>query len=390
MNTIPKVAVLIGTRPGIIKMAPIVHKLNEQRVEHIVIHTGQHYSGNMDSNIMNDVNLKKPDYHLERPKNCITHAHQTAYMLTGLENILLREKPDVLLVCGDANTNMAGALAARKIHIKVGHVEAGLRSYDWRMPEEHNRVIIDHISDYLFAPTDLSRRNLEADGIRGKIFVVGNTIVDATLQNVKRSLKIYEEYSKRLEEAEPYLLFTIHREETVDNKEILKSLIETIKLLAEVNGFNLIFPVHPRTKKRLNEFGLFSLLRSVHQLKIIEPMNYLKFLSLLLHSSFVLTDSGGLQEESCILGKPCITLRDNTERQETVKIGANHIVGHSSDKLMNAVETVIDRENHNYTWENPFGDGKASERIVETCLYGFPISRFEPSKSSSVQTAIQT
>jgi len=378
MSTIPKIAVLIGTRPGIIKMAPIVHKLCEQRVAHIVIHTGQHYSGNMDSNIMNDVNLKKPDYHLERPKNCITHAHQTAYMLTGLENILLQEKPDVLLVCGDANTNMAGALAARKIHIKVGHVEAGLRSYDWRMPEEHNRVIIDHISDYLFAPTDLSCQNLRADGVNGKIFTVGNTIVDATLQNVKRSTNVHINYCQKLEKEKPYVLVTLHREENVDNQKKLMSLLKAIKSMADVNRFNLIFPIHPRTKKRIYEFKLAPLLSSINNLNLIEPINYLKFLCLLAHSHFVLTDSGGLQEESCILGKQCITLRDNTERQETVDIGSNHIVGSNINKLMKAAATINERLNQNYSWQNPFGDGKASQRIVETCLYGSPSNEFTP------------
>ena len=384
----PKIAVLIGTRPGIIKMAPIVHQLSAYDIPHIVIHTGQHYSYKMDSSIMNDVGLSKPDFHLERPQDCVSHAQQTAYMLTGLEDILLKEKPDVLLVCGDANTNMAGALAARKIHIKVGHVEAGLRSFDWLMPEEHNRVIIDHISDYLFAPTELSKRHLESDGVCGKIFVVGNTIVDATLQNVKRSLENNIEFAKELEKTQPYVLLTLHREENVDDKKVLCTLLKAIKSMVKTDGFKLIFPIHPRTKKRINEFGLSALLQSINKLKIIEPINYLKFLALLMHSNFVLTDSGGLQEESCILGKPCITLRDNTERQETVKIGANHIVGSDINKLMKAVETVKDRYNQNYIWENPYGDGQASKRIVETCIYGSPISQFEQYRALKLPTAI--
>jgi UDP-N-acetylglucosamine 2-epimerase (non-hydrolysing) len=383
-----KIAVLIGTRPGIIKMAPIVHELKSQGVHQILIHTGQHYSGRMDKNIIDDVGLPKPDFHLVRPKNCISHAQQTAYMLTGLEKIFLQEKPDILLVCGDANTNMAGALAARKIHIKVGHVEAGLRSFDWRMPEEHNRVIIDHISDYLFAPTDLSRQNLETDGVNGEIFVVGNTIVDATLQNVRCSLRIHSEYSKRLEEKKPYALLTLHREENVDNKEILKSLLESIKSMSQRFGLKFFFPIHPRTKKRIDEFRLSELLHSIKNARLIEPLNYLKFLNLLVHSNFILTDSGGLQEESCILGKPCITLRNNTERQETVKIGANHIVGSDPNKLMEAVAKVIDGTNLNYTWRNPYGDGKASERIVETCLYGSPNSEYKQNVSFLAKTNI--
>lgn len=210
-----KIAVLIGTRPCIIKMSPLIHELNKRGTEYIVIHSGQHYSAEMDRNIMNDVGLDQPHYHIERPDDCISHAQQTAYMLTAIEDILLKEKPNILLVCGDANTNMAGALAARKIHVKVGHVEAGLRSNDWRMPEEHNRVIIDHISEYLFAPTQQTKKNLIKDNVKGKIYVTGNTIVDALEQHIE----IANVKSSILENLDlvqnKYLLITIHREENV-------------------------------------------------------------------------------------------------------------------------------------------------------------------------------
>jgi len=242
-----KVGVLIGTRPGIIKMSPLVHELARRGAEHIVIHTGQHYSLQMDRQIMKDVGLDEPDYHITRPAECISHAQQTAYMLTGVEKILLKEKPGILLVCGDANTNMAGALAARKIHVEVGHVEAGLRSFDWRMPEEHNRVIIDHISEYLFAPTHRAKKYLQRDGVRGTVFVVGNTIVDATLEYSKIARQRGLSKVTDATEGKPFILLTLHREENVDSKEILNNLVQALLNISEDYGYLIVFPVHPRT-----------------------------------------------------------------------------------------------------------------------------------------------
>ena len=365
------IAILIGTRPGIIKMAPISHELKRQNIAHFIIHTGQHYSINMDKDIMDDVGLQKADFHITRPEDCVTHAQQTAYMLIKIEEILLEQKPEILLVCGDANTNLAGALAARKIHVKVGHVEAGLRSFDWRMPEEHNRIIIDHISEFLFAPTSFSKEHLVNDGVQGKIFVVGNTIVDATLANAKIARINKAAYVNELTDGKPYYLLTMHREENVDNRKILSDIISAVESITKKTNHKIIFPVHPRTSKRFKEFNLEGRIFNIKNLKTIEPLGYLKFLSLLEKASAVFTDSGGIQEESCILGIPCLTLRTSTERQETLSIGANQIAGVDTQGILNAFNRITS-EKSILSWKNPYGDGYASGRIVETCLYGKP------------------
>lgn len=375
MNT-KKVAVLIGTRPGIIKMSPLVHELKRRNANHIVIHSGQHYSEEMDKRIMQDVGLNKPDYHIRRHDSWITHAQQTAYMLTAIEEILLNERPDVLLVCGDANTNLAGALAARKIHVKVGHVESGLRSFDWRMPEEHNRVIIDHISDYLFAPTNESKRYLLEDGVKGKIFVVGNTIVDATLKYAEKAKKERFSKVKELADNKSYILVTLHREENVDHKEILENIIDAFVEIGTINESPIIFPMHPRTRKMVKEFGLMDKLLEIKSLRLVEPMTYLDFLAFLANARLVMTDSGGLQEESCILKVPCITLRESTERHETVKIGANHVAGTKKKKIVEKFKKVWRGRDKIGNWKNPYGDGNTSRRIIDTCLNGAPEDEF--------------
>lgn len=367
-----KVAVLIGTRPGIIKMSPLVHELRKRQVDHIVIHSGQHYSAEMDRNIMNDVGLEQPHHHIERPDHCISHAQQTAYMLTAIEDILLKEKPDILLVCGDANTNMAGALAARKIHVQVGHVEAGLRSFDWRMPEEHNRIIIDHISEYLFAPTYQAKEHLIRDGVKGEIFVVGNTIVDATLKYSKIAKQKSQSDVFKLTNGNPFVLFTLHREENVDNKNVITNLIEAVvEILAEYD-LRIIFPVHPRTWKMFVQFGLDKTVLDRRNMKIIKPLGYLDFLAFLSQAKIVMTDSGGIQEESCILNVPCITLRESTERQETIKIGANYLAGTEKKKIAGVFNAVFKSAATKKKWKNPYGDGKTAKRIIDTCLYGCP------------------
>jgi len=362
-----KIAVLIGTRPGIIKMTPLVHELNERNIDNTVIHTGQHYSDTMNQQILVDVGLEKIDYLIKRPQNCITHAEQTAYMLVEIEKILLIEKPDILLVCGDANTNFAGALAARKIHVKVGHVEAGLRSFDWRMPEEHNRVMIDHISDYLFAPTEKSKAYLIKENVKGKIYIVGNTIVDSTLKYTKNYQ--FTENNNKIDTKSDYIVLTTHREENVDNQAILFNIYTAIKNISEKHKMNIVFPIHPRTKKRTDEYNLFPMLKNIKMLNIIEPLNYIQMLQLVKNAKVVMTDSGGLQEESCILDVPCLTLRDNTERPETVEVGANKIVGTNPKTIVEAFDLALLNDKH---WVNPFGDGQTSKRIIDICIYGKP------------------
>ena len=357
-----KICVVVGTRPGIIKMSPIIRALGERRINYFVVHTGQHYSYEMDRKFFEDLNLSKPKYKLDTVKRYQTHGGQTAEMIKGIERALFIEKPKIVLVCGDANTNLAGAIAARKLQIMVGHVEAGLRSDDWQMPEEHNRVMIDHISELLFAPTEKEKENLIKDNVKGKIFVVGNTIVDAIYQN----LEIAKAKDSILDvlnlKSNGYFLLTLHREENVDYKENLEIVLNSLEIITEEYGMQIIFPIHPRTRKRLMEFGLKEKAESIKKLKLIDPLGYLDFLMLLENSQLVLTDSGGIQEESCVLRVPCITLRKSTERPETVKVGANFVAGLKAKDILKGLSEMLERERN---WENPFGDGQTGRRIVE-------------------------
>lgn len=350
---------MVGTRPGIIKFSPVVRSLGTRGLPFFVIHTGQHYSENMDKVFFEELQLPKPKYHNKMAPASL-HGYQTAQMLTTIELELWVEKPKVVIVGGDANTNLAGALAARKMGLTLVHMEAGLRSGDWRMPEEHNRVMIDHISDVCLAPTVQAQQNLVADNVRGRIEVVGNTIVDAVYQNIElvsgdSILRALEVFSKE------YALVTIHREENVDNWSTFSYLVSNLVKMARHWDKEMVFPIHPRTKKQMNKYGIFQYLVKEENIKVIEPVGYLSFLNLLKNAAYVLTDSGGVQEEACILGVPCITLRDNTERPETVEVGANYIAGHDYDDLIRGVKHFDTHKE----WRNPFGDGLAGERICD-------------------------
>ena len=354
-----KVAIVLGTRPEIIKMSPIIRYCETNGIEYFMLHTGQHYSYNMDKVFFDELELPQPKYNLDVGSG--THGVQTGKALMGIEKILLKEHPTVVLVQGDTNTVLAGALAATKLHIKVGHVEAGLRSYDRRMPEEINRVLADHVSDYLFAPTDNAKENLLKEGIdEEKIFVTGNTIVDAVYQNLEianRKVNVLERLKLKPRE---YFLMTMHRQENVDDKKRLMNILEGIKQVYDKFSKEIIFPIHPRTKKNFKAFGI-----TPEYIRLIEPVSFLEFLQLEAHARLIMTDSGGVQEESCILGVPCVTLRENTERPETVMVGANIIAGVTPSGILKSVEKMY---NSNKNWDNPFGDGKAGERIVEILL----------------------
>ena len=357
-----KIGVVVGTRPGIIKMSPIIRALEQRRQGYFIAHTGQHYSYNLDRKFFEDLELPEPCFRNDVVSKATLHGEQTALMIAGLESAFISSRPGIIIVGGDANTNLAGALAARKLGIRVAHVEAGLRSNDWRMPEEHNRVMIDHISEYLFAPTQEARENLVKDNVKGKIFVVGNTIVDAVYQN----MEIARSKSKILQTLglipQTYFVLTLHREENVDSAEILKSILEGIEQIAREFDYKTIFPIHPRTKKRISDFKLLHILESNPKVQVIEPIGYLDFLLLLSHARLILTDSGGIQEECCILKVPCVTLRDNTERPETLRVGANSLGGTSPQTMLRSIHEMLAKDR---TWENPFGDGTAGVRIVE-------------------------
>ena len=336
------------------------------RLDYFILHTGQHYSYNLDKVFFEQLGLPSPKYNIGVGSG--THAEETGKMLIGIENVLLKEKPEVVLVEGDTNTILAGALAATKLHIKVGHVEAGLRSYDRQMPEEINRTLADHCSDYLFAPTEKAKAILLGEGIpEEKIFVTGNTIVDAVYQNLeiaRRSSKFDVKLTtsnaeRRTLNLEPrnYFLVTLHRQENVDNSARFASILEGLDRVATEFALPIIYPIHPRSRKMMKHFNL-----EPKNLELVEPLDFLSFLQLESNARLVLTDSGGVQEEACILNVPCVTLRDNTERPETIEVGANILAGTSADKILECVKFMLSRKNK---WTNPFGDGKAGERIVK-------------------------
>ena len=350
-------AIILGTRPEIIKMSPIIRACETQGVDYFVLHTGQHYSYDMDRAFFEDLELPEPEYNLNVGSG--THAEQTGRIMTGIEKILMKEKPEVVLVQGDTNTVLAGALVASKLHIKVGHIEAGLRSFDRQMPEEINRVVTDHISDYLFAPTETARQNLIKEGIwEERIYVTGNTIVDAIQQNLEIARNKANPLQKMCLTPQEYFLVTAHRAENVDVKERFKGILEGLSIIRNEFSLPVIFSMHPRTAKMLQTFNF-----SVNGIQVVKPLGYLEFLQLESNARLVLTDSGGLQEEACILGVPCVTLRDNTERPETLEVGANVLAGTDPDKMVNCVKKSL---NSSLNWRNPFGDGCAGQRIIRT------------------------
>lgn len=359
-----KVCIILGTRPEIIKCAPVIRECQKRGVPFILVHSGQHYSYEMDQIFFEELNLPKPHFALE--VGSATHGKQTALILERFEEILLKEKPDIVLVQGDTNTVLAGALAASKLHIKVGHIEAGLRSYFREMPEELNRLVADTLSDYLFVPTKNSADILKKEGYpEERIFITGNTVVDATLDH----LKIAKEKSTILKDlgVEPknYFIVTSHRPENVDNQQRLKDILQALEEVSNKYKQTVVWPIHPRTQKMIEEFGYTPILEKIHNIKIIKPIGYFDMLTLQRNAKLVLTDSGGMQEESCILGTPCVTLRDNTERPESVEVGANMIAGVKKEEIIKAIEKMMDAKSD---WENPFGDGTTSKKIIDILI----------------------
>src|SRR3972149_11090000 len=355
-----KICISLGTRPEIIKMSPIIRVCKDKKLDYFILHSNQHYSRNLDEIFFEELDLPKPKYNLNIGSG--THGEQTGRMLIEIEKVFLKEKPDIVLVQGDTNTVLASALAAVKLHIKVGHVEAGLRSYFREMPEEINRVLADHCSDFLFAPTKNAESILIGEGIpEEKIIVTGNTVVDAVDQNKKLADKKSKVLKKLDLGKSGYILLTAHRPENVDKKDRLAGILEGLNLVYEKIELPIMFPIHPRTAKMPEEFKL----KIPQGTRVIDPVGYLDFLVLETHSKLIMTDSGGIQEEACILQVPCVTLRDNTERLETVEVGGNILAGFDPAKILKSSEEVIQKDRN---WENPFGDGRAGEKIVEFVL----------------------
>ncbi len=351
-----KISIILGTRPEIVKCSPIIRECVRQSLNYFILHTGQHYSYTMDKVFFEQLSLPGAKYNLDVGSG--THGKQTGKMLAGIEQILMQESPDVVLVQGDTNTVLAGAIAATKLNIKVGHIEAGLRSYDRYMPEEINRVLADHCSDYLFAPTEKSKENLLHGGIAPeKVFVTGNTVVDAVKQNLELATSKTNILTQLNISSKHFVLATAHRQENVDDKNRFSGIIKGLQNIQQELGVPVIYPIHPRAKKQLECFGL-----NTKGVSLVEPLGYFAFLQLENEAELVLTDSGGVQEETCILGTPCVTLRENTERPETLDAGSNLLAGTDPDAILKAVQVSLLKT---AKWANPFGDGKASKRIVE-------------------------
>ena len=351
-----RVAIILGTRPEIVKMSPIIRECQRLGLDFFILHTGQHYSYNMDRVFFEQLNLPSPQYNLDVGQS--SEGTQAMKMLDGLEKTLIKESPDIVLVEGDTNTVLAGSVAASRLGIRVGHVEAGLRSYDRSMPEEMNRVLTDHCSDYLFAPTKNSRSILLGEGFPSeKIFVTGNTVVDALFQNLSLSKKRVDVLQDLGLESENYFVATIHRRENVDDEERLKGILNGLENVSKELGHEVVCPVHPRTRKNMETLGINS-----GCVKMIEPLDYLGFLRLEGEAKLVLTDSGGVQEEACILGVPCVTLRDNTERPETLEIGSNVLAGASPERILEKAKLMLGKDRN---WLNPFGDGNAAVKIMD-------------------------
>ncbi|MBQ2354158.1 MAG: UDP-N-acetylglucosamine 2-epimerase (non-hydrolyzing) [Methanobrevibacter sp.] len=363
-----KIATILGTRPEIIKMAPIIDEISKRGIDQIVLHTGQHYDKEMSDNFFRDLEIPTPDYNIHVGSG--THGKQTGLMMKGIEEVLLDEKPDIVLVQGDTNAVLAGALVASKLHIAIGHVEAGLRSFDMTMPEEVNRRAADVTSTMYFIPTEESAINLLAEGFSHKnLLITGNTVVDACFRHLEIAQKRgFEEESLSeldIENMDNILTLTMHRAENVDVKERVTNIIEALK---ELDEMNIIFPIHPRTKNTLEKFGLFDELNNMEHVHIIKPLGYLDFLLLTSKSTLILTDSGGLQEEAITLDVPALTLRYNTERPETVTAGGNILVGSDKDAILENANKILNDEdfaNKMKNAKNPYGQGDSAKLTVD-------------------------
>jgi len=360
----PKIALVAGARPNFIKIAPIIREINasnENKFETIQVHTGQHYDYDMSLSFFEDLGIPKPDYFLHAGSG--SHAKQTAKIMIEFEKVCTKEKPDLVIVVGDVNSTLACSITAKKLNIKVAHVESGLRSNDFEMPEEINRIVTDSISDYLFVSEKSGCENLKAEGkYDSTVFFVGNVMIDTLFyqlakldEQVKLETKIEDGAENR-----NYAVITLHRPSNVDEKEIFTKIIEA---LAEISrDMKIVFPAHPRTKNNIERFGLTDKIMQ-SDIELIPPQPYIDFLKLWKDASLVLTDSGGLQEETTALGIPCFTIRKNTERPITIEEGTNILAGTTKESILSAY-SLFKNSDLKKGKIPKFWDGKTSQRIV--------------------------
>lgn len=355
---------ILGARPQFIKIAPLIkalytHNLKHRtpKIKHILVHTGQHYDYEMSKVFFKELKIPEPDYNLGVNRG--NHGYQVGNMLVRLEKVLLKEKPDWVLVYGDTNSTLAGALAAAKLHIPVGHIEAGLRSFNRKMPEEINRVLTDHISNRLFCPTKTAVKNLKNEGITKGVYLVGDVMYDAILANIKLAKKKSNVLKNLNLKPKAYYLVTVHRAENTDNKDRLMSILKAL------HGVRLpvIFPVHPRTRDAITQCN-DSTTKQYSNILFIKPVSYLDMLMLEKNAKKILTDSGGIQKEAYFLTVPCITLRDETEWVETLDDGWNILAGCDKNRILRAIKSFNpETKQHKY-----FGNGKTAKRIVRILI----------------------
>ncbi len=356
-----KIVNVVGARPNFMKIAPIQREMARYpEMDVHLVHTGQHYDERMSKLFFNDLQMPKPDTYLNVGSD--THAAQTARVMIEFEKVLNTEKPDLVIVVGDVNSTAACSLVASKMGIKIAHVEAGLRSFDRTMPEEINRLVTDVISDFLFVTEQSGLDNLKHEGIDDdKVFFVGHVMIDSLIRffDKAEASTIMDTLQVRPDE---YALVTLHRPSNVDNRESFVRLLDAFEVIEK--DLKIIFPIHPRTRKMIDQLGLRDKVRAMRNLHLLEPLGYLDFVKLERHAKLLLTDSGGIQEETTYLGIPCITMRENTERPVTVEMGTNMLVGSDTDKIIRETKNILDGK-----WKNgqipPLWDGKAAQRIVK-------------------------
>jgi len=353
---------VVGTRPNLIKIAPLIEEMRKHSdVCPTLLHTGQHYDDKMSQVFFDELGIPAPDIYLGIGSG--SHAEQTARVMLAFEQVLVEKHPDVVVVVGDVNSTMACSITAAKLWIPVAHVEAGLRSFDRRMPEEINRVVTDALSDLLFTTSRDANENLLREGIAAeKIFFVGNVMIDTLLKHRERAMVLNTPARFELQVGE-YALLTMHRPSNVDVQEVFSGILDALINIQQ--HLPILFPVHPRTRERIAEFGLSDKLASAPNLRLTEPLGYLEFLDLMMHAKMVLTDSGGVQEETTILGIPCLTIRENTERPVTIAEGTNVLVGTSPERIVAEAQHVLSGKGK--VGRIPeLWDGRAAERVVDT------------------------